>query len=184
MRYLIPATVLFLALPHSALAQHAASSSRDDMIANAMSAAPHSVSSAARIMLMDGSVLRTGDNGWTCIPDDPGVPNNSPMCVDDVWLAFLEAYMNRKQPTYERIGIGYMLQGDFPASNTDPFATAATRDNQWLQEGVPHIMLLVPGTTLLETLPGDPHRGGPWVMWKGTPYAHIMVPAEPRTTQH
>jgi hypothetical protein len=44
-------------------------------------------------------------------------------------------------------------------------------------------MLLVPDTKLLETLPTDAHLGGPWVMWKGTPYAHIMVPAEPRTKQ-
>ena len=22
----------------------------------------------------------------------------------------------------------------------------------------------------------DPKNGGPWVMWKGTPYAHIMAP--------
>ena len=25
-------------------------------------------------------------------------------------------------------------------------------------------------------LPTDPHSGGPWVMWRGTPYAHLMVP--------
>ena len=24
----------------------------------------------------------------------------------------------------------------------------------------------------------DPENGGPYVMWKGTPYAHIMVPTE------
>jgi hypothetical protein len=32
---------------------------------------------------------------------------------------------------------------------------------------------------LLESLPTDPYSGGPWVMWKGTPYAHIMVPTAP-----
>ena len=25
-------------------------------------------------------------------------------------------------------------------------------------------------------LPTDPHSGGPWVMSRGTPYAHIMIP--------
>jgi hypothetical protein len=24
----------------------------------------------------------------------------------------------------------------------------------------------------------DPWNGGPYVMWKGTPYAHIMVPVD------
>jgi hypothetical protein len=37
-------------------------------------------------------------------------------------------------------------------------------------------MLLVPDMKALDTLPTDPHAGGPWVMWKGTPYAHVMVP--------
>ena len=26
----------------------------------------------------------------------------------------------------------------------------------------------------------DPDNGGPYVMWKGTPYAHLMVPVGPR----
>jgi hypothetical protein len=33
--------------------------------------------------------------------------------------------------------------------------------------------------TKLSALPTDPNNGGPWVMWKGTPYAHIMVPVGP-----
>jgi hypothetical protein len=43
-------------------------------------------------------------------------------------------------------------------------------------------MIVIPDRALLERLPTDPHNGGPWVMWKETPYAHIMVPASPRTT--
>jgi hypothetical protein len=34
----------------------------------------------------------------------------------------------------------------------------------------------VPDPKVLDSLPTDPHAGGAWVMWKGTPYAHIMVP--------
>jgi len=29
---------------------------------------------------------------------------------------------------------------------------------------------------LLDAFSTDPKNGGPWVMWKGTPYAHLMVP--------
>ncbi|GAA5644468.1 hypothetical protein [Vibrio proteolyticus] len=29
---------------------------------------------------------------------------------------------------------------------------------------------------MLDTLPTAPNYGGPYVMWKGKPYAHIMVP--------
>ena len=27
-------------------------------------------------------------------------------------------------------------------------------------------------------LPTNPGSTGPWVMWKGTPYAHLMIPME------
>ena len=32
------------------------------------------------------------------------------------------------------------------------------------------------GFRMLDTLPTAPNYGGPYVMWKGKPYAHIMVP--------
>jgi hypothetical protein len=37
-------------------------------------------------------------------------------------------------------------------------------------------MVLVPDLRLLDGVSTDPNNGGPFVMWKGTPYAHIMVP--------
>jgi hypothetical protein len=37
-------------------------------------------------------------------------------------------------------------------------------------------MVLIPDLRLLESLPTDPHAGGPYVMWKGTPFAHVMIP--------
>ena len=44
-------------------------------------------------------------------------------------------------------------------------------------------MFIVPDTAQLEGLSTDPHNGGPYVMWKGTPYAHIMVPVADRPKQ-
>jgi hypothetical protein len=70
-----------------------------------------------------------------------------------------------------------MLKGDRGASNTDPYATTATADNHWIHSG-PHLMVLVPDTSTLEGLSTEPNNGGPWVMWKGTPYAHVMVPTK------
>jgi len=49
----------------------------------------------------------------------------------------------------------------------------------WVQEG-PHLMIIVPNSGALVGLPDDPGSGGPYVMWKGTPYAHVMVPVGPR----
>jgi pimeloyl-ACP methyl ester carboxylesterase len=171
------AAALLIAVPAGIHAQTAAGSDAERLIASALSAAPTSVSAGATVMMMDGTVLRQGTNGWTCIPDDAAVPNDSPMCLDAVWLEFMDAYMNRRSPAKTGVGFAYMLQGDMPVSNTDPYATGPEPGNQWIQDGVPHIMLIVSDLRLLESLPTDPHNGGPWVMWKGTPYAHIMVPA-------
>ena len=101
------------------------------------------------------------------------------MCLDKEWQAWGDAWMNKKDPPQvNTMGIGYMLRGDKGASNTDPFATGPTADNQWVVSP-PHIMVLLPDLKLLDTLPTDPHSGGAWVMYKGTKYAHIMVPISP-----
>lgn len=177
------ATTAILSVATHVTAQQPAAADTSTLIANALSAAPPSIADRAKVMLMDGSVLRAGTNGWTCIPDDPALPNNSPMCLDAAWLAFFDAYTNRTTPTVDGVGFAYMLQSDMPVSNTDPFATGPTPDNQWIAEGVPHIMMITSDTALLEALPTDPDNGGPWVMWKGTPYAHVMIPTAPRTAK-
>ena len=146
------------------------------LIANALSAAPASVAAGAKVMGHDGRVLRPGTSDWVCMPDMPNVPNNTPMCLDAPWRALIDAWMNKRTPTVTQVGFGYMLQGDMPVSNADPFATAPSPTNQWIQHGDPHVMVIIPDQRLLDGLPTDPASGGPFVMWKGTPYAHIMVP--------
>lgn len=84
--------------------------------------------------------------------------------------------MNKKDPPQPKtVGIAYMLKGDKGASNTDPYATKSTPDNHWVVSP-PHVMILPTNSSQLEALPTDPHTAGPWVMWKDTKYAHIVVP--------
>lgn len=174
-------TLLFVISPAAAFAQRADTATNQARIQNALSAAPQSLGANATVMDFEQNVLRRGTNGWVCFPDMPDVPNDTPMCVDDQWTGFLDAYMNRRQPDVTRLGIGYMLQADMPVSNVDPFATGPTADNQWIPNAGPHIMLIVPDAKLLEGIPTDPNNGGPWVMWKGTPYEHLMIPTPGRT---
>ena len=149
----------------------------------AMSGAPADIAKNATIMDVDEKghmkQLRAGTNGWTCMPSAGGAAGAAgadPMCLDKTWMGWADAWMNKKDPPQvNTMGIGYMLRGDKGASNTDPFATGPTADNQWVVSP-PHIMVLVPDAKMLDSLPTDPHTGGAWVMWKGTKYAHIMVP--------
>jgi hypothetical protein len=61
------------------------------------------------------------------------------------------------------------------ADQSRPPAMKMTPDNHWGHHP-PHLMIAVPDLKTLDALPADPGNGGPYVMWKGTPYAHIMAP--------
>jgi hypothetical protein len=123
--------------------------------------------------------LRKGTNGWMCMPSTPtqfgGAASGDPMCLDKAWSTWAGAWTAKKDPPAGLSGVAYMLKGDRGASNTDPFATGPTATNQWIVSP-PHTMVLFPNLSALDAYPTDPHNGGPWVMWKGTKYAHLMVP--------
>jgi hypothetical protein len=154
-------------------------------IANAMSAAPAATAKNATILdwpeTPDGKPrqLRAGTNGWVCYPNSPqmfaGASGDDPMCLDQQWQKWGEAWMGKTEPKVTGTGLAYMLKGDRGASNTDPFATGPTASNQWVTSP-PHVMVLYQDLKMLDAFPSDPQSGGPWVMWKGTPYAHLMVP--------
>ncbi len=155
---------------------------REQKIVNAMSAAPASVSAQATILdwpAREGespAVLRAGSNGWSCLPDMAESEGNDPMCVDQSWMQWIDAYVAHKAPHIARVGIGYMIApGGGWGSNTDPYAMTATADNQW-HRAAPHLMVLVPDLESLAGISSDPKNGGPYVMYPGTPYAHIMAP--------
>jgi hypothetical protein len=161
---------------HDGMAKAAGGMSNAAAIAKATSAGPPDIARNAAVMGMgaDGKMkeLRPGTNGWMCMLDLAG----DSMCLDKEWQAWGDAWMNKKDPPKPKtVGVAYMLKGDKGASNTDPYATKPAADNQWVVSG-PHIMLLPTDLTQLDAYPTDWNKGGPWVMWKGTPYAHLMVP--------
>jgi hypothetical protein len=153
------------------------------LIESALSAAPPMVAETATVKDRKGNVLKEGSGAYTCFGRE--APGQSPICVDEVWAGWVDARVNKKPFTASEVGISYMLAGDAPdsgVSNIDPDAKEPTADNQWIVEG-PHLMILVPDPVLLDAFPAEPGNGDPYVMWKGTPYAHIMVPTGGRPEQ-
>jgi hypothetical protein len=151
-------------------------------IANAMTAAPSSISAKATILdwpAKDGEapeVLRKGTNGWSCFPDSPETKGNDPVCADSAWLNLFEAYLTHKTPAVPYVSVAYMIApGGSWLSNTEPYAMTETADHKFAYHP-PHLMIAVPDSKSLAGLPTDPSNGGPYVMWANTPYAHIMVP--------
>lgn len=150
-----------------------------DMIKSAMSAAPPAIAQGATVVTMDEKMnmktLRAGTNGWTCFPDMPTTPGADPMCVDKNGLEWAHAWMARKNPPPDKMGFGYMLAGGSDASNTDPFATKPAAGGRWVDTG-PHVMILNIGTKFDGYPTTADNTKVPYVMFPGTPYAHLMLP--------
>ena len=163
---------LILLLPQLSYAE-----SVDEKITRAMAAAPESISLNATIMDNDGTILRKGTNDWTCLPNVMPDDKN-PICNDATWMRLLQALTNKSDFTTDRIGISYMLKGDFGAgvSNSDPYHSDHKAAKDYVETG-PHLMIVVP-KELLKGITSDPSKGGPYVMWGDTPYAHIMIPID------
>lgn len=148
-----------------------------ERIAHARSAAPASISGDATIVV-DGEVVVEGSNGWVCQPEVmPG--DNAPVCVDGVWQEMMAAVGEKAPFTATRTGISYMLQGEpegSGVSNSDPYHPNPSEAEDYVETG-PHLMIIVP-KQMLEGITDDPSTGGPYVMWKDTDYAHLMVPVD------
>jgi len=157
-----------------------ANATDDQIIQSATSAAPPSIAKDAAVMNVsaDGAMrmVREGTNGWTCMADSPATPGPDPMCGDANAMAWAQAWIGHKTPPANKVGFMYMLEGGTDASNTDPYATAPTTENNWVKTG-PHVMI-VGAKGMMEGYPTSPtpDTTRPYVMFAGTPYEHLMLP--------
>ncbi|HEX2108596.1 MAG TPA: hypothetical protein VHF70_04875 [Rubrobacteraceae bacterium] len=158
-------------------------SEKEAKIQSAMSAGPKEIAQDARIVDYPKEAgqplveLREGTNEWTCFPDWEATPGEDPQCLDEMWMRWFEAISAGTDPNTTAPGMAYMLQGGSDASNTDPFAMEPEEGEEWVSSP-PHVMLIVPGELGGGHAAADHHSGGPWVMYAGTPYEHLMVPVE------
>lgn len=169
--------VALVAVPTGIAAQQTGTTGDSDYnyIATIRTAAPAAIVNGATIVQMQTGgtmrTLQTGTNGFTCMI----IAAADAMCADSNAMAWAHALMTHAAPP-DKTGFVYMLAGDNGASNTDPYATAQTADNHWVKTG-PHVMIVGPSATAMgypTTPDADPTK--PYVMWAGTPYAHLMLP--------
>lgn len=154
----------------------------DDPVSSAESAAPAAIAHDASVITVDANgamtTVRQGNNGWTCMPDNPATPGHDPMCMDGNALKWAQAWMGHKDPPANNVGLMYMLAGGSDASNMDPWGTKPAEGHKWVDTG-PHVMVV--GADSLNALyPAgpDPDTTKPYVMFGGTPYAHVMMPVK------
>jgi hypothetical protein len=148
-------------------------------IARALSAAPPDVAKAATVAETDGqgkmTVLRAGTNGFTCMPGDrPGVGQPA-MCADEASMQWFRDFAEHKpKPTNTIPGITYMLAGATQRSDSDPYDTTSKP----IAIG-PHWMILWPFDPKTTGLPTTHKPTGAYIMWAGSPYAHVHIMGRP-----
>jgi hypothetical protein len=148
-------------------------------IARAMSAGPADVAKEARIVDTNARgqmvVLREGNNGFTCMPGNPNVVGDPPMCVDAPALQwYADAKTHKPKPTNTVPGITYMLAGATQRSDSDPNDTTSTP----IEIG-PHWMIMWPFDPKTTGLPTTHKPTGAYIMWAGSPYAHLHIMGRP-----
>lgn len=150
-------------------------------IQNAMTGGPEYVVSGATLMeMVPGDtaphVLRQGTNGWTCFADDPNTPANDPGCADDEAMKYYAAWMAHQPPRLAAMGVTWSLQGGQLASVTDPYKLKPDSGQAWV-DIPPSVFIMMPDARAYRGLPTTPTPGKPWVVYAGTPYAVLVVPA-------
>jgi len=167
-------------------------------------AAPSFIASGCTVIDMDGSVLREGTNGWTAMSGNPrgmsGMSDSEngwkdpheamPMVADAQGMKWAMAYMGGKKPELDHDGWMYMLHGDMGEDNSvgmrmsvdsdgeiDIKTKETAEEGQWIVSG-PHLMLMPKDPSSLAGLTTDFNSGGPYIMFEGTGYDHVMIPVE------
>ena len=151
-------------------------------------AAPDYIAADASVLGPDMSVLREGNNGWTCLPVNPrgqSDPENGwvdaheamPLCGDTEVFKWISAYLADETPVMDKDGYAWMLHGDMGEDNTTPktLTEEESAEGQWIESG-PHLMRMPADPASLDGMTTDFASGAPYVMFAGTVYAHVMYP--------
>ena len=153
-------------------------------------AAPSYIAKDATVLNEKMEVLREGTNGWTCLPVNPrgmSDPENGwkdaheamPLCGDAEVFKWISAYLSDEVPDMDYDGYAWMLHGDMGEDNSTPKVISKddAKEGHWIESG-PHLMRMPKDPSSLDGMTTDFNSGAPYVMFSGTPYAHVMYPVQ------
>tara|TARA_B000000460_G_scaffold165898_1_gene117819 strand:+ start:96 stop:752 length:657 start_codon:yes stop_codon:yes gene_type:complete len=153
-------------------------------------AAPSYIAKDATVLNEKMEMLREGTNGWTCLPVNPrgmSDPENGwkdaheamPLCGDAEVFKWISAYLSDEVPDMDYDGYAWMLHGDMGEDNSTPKVMSKddAKEGHWIESG-PHLMRMPKDPSSLDGMTTDFNSGAPYVMFSGTPYAHVMYPVQ------
>ncbi|HET6464700.1 MAG TPA: hypothetical protein VFH55_03715 [Nitrospiria bacterium] len=158
--------------------------SKDELIKLAESAAPPEISKEATIMIPgpDGKLVeaRKGTNGFTCIPDIDGQVKPDPFCGDAASMQWANDLMsNAPKPTNTVPGIAYMAQGGWHFEKDGKILMKSEPGAKLIKEP-PHWMVFWAFDAKTTGLSAMPTKMGTYIMFEGSPYAHLMIYQDPK----
>lgn len=165
---------------------HESGNSKEWQIKAFTSAAPAFIGDHATVIGASGKVIRKGSNGWRCEPFMPmpeggfKTPHDAaPACSDSNAVAWANAYKSQQIPELESDGWIWMLHGDLGVDNFKPYTDGQKNmgHKHFIESGA-HLMLMPKNPSSLDGQSTEYTSGGPYVMFKGTPYVHLMIPVE------
>ena len=156
--------------------------SEKEQTALALRAAPAHIANEAGIMIYgaDGKLTETkkSSNGFTCIPTVMNLPDPDPMCMDAAVQQWMTDLMNNApKPTNTVPGIAYMARGGSHFEKDRKVVMSG--DGAKIVKEPPHWMVMWPFDAAATKLPTAPNPSGVYIMFEGSPYAHLMVYQDP-----
>jgi hypothetical protein len=153
------------------------------LIKLSMSAAPPKISKDATVMIpgKDGKLVeaKKGTNGFTCIPDIDGQEKPDPICADPAaWQWANDLMSGAPKPSNTLPGISYMAQGGWHWEKDGKILMKEEAGSKRVSEP-PHWMIFWPINSDTSGIPSLPTKFGTYVMFQGTPYAHLMIYQNP-----
>ena len=156
--------------------------SEKDQTALALSAAPARVAKEAGVMIYgaDGKLteVRKSTNGFVCVPTVMNLPEPDPMCMDAAahqWLTDISN--NAPKPSNTVPGIAYMARGGSHFEKDGKVVMSG--EGAKVVKEPPHWMVMWPFDPTASQLPTKPNSSGVYIMFEGSPYAHLMIYQDP-----
>jgi hypothetical protein len=185
----LAAVALTIATSARAQMDHPVGMSHQQVVDAASAGGPASVSLNATIAWIDSAgvvhQMRAGTNGFTCFIARPD-PLAGPVCADQNALGFFTAMFRGqpRPPAMSAPGVSYMAQGGVHYEDAqgnvlmEHELSAHAAGSKRVREP-PHWMLMWNANSAETGIPTRENASGTYIMFAGTPYAHLMVYQDP-----
>lgn len=159
------------------------SQSKEEQIKAALSAAPPEIAKEATVKVyIDGKLIeaKKGTNGFVCYPDISNLSEPDPICNNPAAEQWLNDLISGKEkPTIATPGVSYMAAGGWHFEKEGKIVMADGEGAKKVRQP-PHWMIFWPFDSKTTGLPANVNPLGTYIMFDGTPYAHLMIYQHPK----